>query len=364
MNSEIRVWSVDLSSYDATELESIFSLDSEHVLEELFVNNPQILMPGLTLVARQARAGKARIDDGELDLLGIDEYGGLVVFELKKKSLARKAVAQIIDYCSYLEALTERELLEYISGHSNQLETAREFDDFEDWYIERGWELESDLKPIKMVLVAFDADDAAFRMVDFLSKCGVAISIQTFQGFHHNKQTLLASQLDRAIEEQVGRKSRKQGRVELYRALAHKANELGIRKFWEDVKESLNISSSRYPTLSGITFLQPKIKLPDSKWNFWSSHSIVMENDGQIRVVFFPIAVHLCGEEFLRKKGEIPFGFEKPPNAEKAGDISDQWYCLLNQEGWVSHKDSLIELINGVSDAWRNYGNETDELEA
>lgn len=363
MNSEIRVWSVDMSNYDAKELESIQSLESEHVLEELFVNNPQMLMPGLTLVARQARAGKARVEDGELDLLGIDEYGGLVVFELKKKSLARQAVAQTIDYCSYLESLTERELLDYISKYSSQLKTASSIDDFEAWYIERGWELENDLKPIKMVLVAFDADDAAFRMVDFLSERGVAISIQTFQGFHHHKQTLLASQLDRAIEEQVGRKSRKLSRVELYRALAHQASELGISEFWEDVKESLSISSSRYPTLSGVTFSQPKIKFFENKWNSGSSHSIIMENE-RIKIIFFPAAVHLCEREFNKKKEEILFRFEKPTNAEKTNKISDQWYCLLNQDEWILHKESLMNLTNHVNDAWRNYRKETGEPES
>ena len=35
-------------------------------------------------------------------MLGIDEYGRLVVFELKRGTLVREAVAQIIDYASDL----------------------------------------------------------------------------------------------------------------------------------------------------------------------------------------------------------------------------------------------------------------------
>ena len=59
-----------------------------------------MLMPDLTLVGRQTPAG-----GGALDLLGVDEDGRLVVFELKRGTLTRDAVAQVIDYCSYLESL-------------------------------------------------------------------------------------------------------------------------------------------------------------------------------------------------------------------------------------------------------------------
>ena len=361
MNSEIKIWAVDTSKRTADELKSIESLESEKNLEDLFANNPEILMPRLTLVARQARAGKARVEEGELDLLGIDEYGKLVVFELKRKELARNAVAQIIDYCSYLESLTEDELIDYISKSSGQGSIKKEFEDFKSWYTERGWELENDLKPVKMVLVAFDADDAAFRMVEFLSECGVAISIQTFQGFDLGKQTFLASQLDRAIEERIGRGRKKQSLGERRRALNHRAIEMGIGDFWLDMVESLNFASYNYPTQSGITFSQPKIKLRQSRWNFWSSHSIVLESEGTIRVTFFPIAVHLCLEKFGNIEKEITSKFEKPVNAEKTNRASEQWSCILDQSSWLSHKDALMDLAKQVQDAWLFFEAKPDE---
>ena len=75
------------------------------MLEVVLVANPDMLMRGLTLVGRQVP-----VETGYVDLLGIDEDGRLVVFELKREKLTRDAVAQILDYCTYLEALSDSEL--------------------------------------------------------------------------------------------------------------------------------------------------------------------------------------------------------------------------------------------------------------
>ena len=77
--------------------------DTERLLEGTLVNHPDMLDPGLTLVGRQTRT-----DDGWLDLLGVDEDGRLVVFELKRGTLSRDAVAQVIEYASFLDAKSKR----------------------------------------------------------------------------------------------------------------------------------------------------------------------------------------------------------------------------------------------------------------
>ncbi len=53
-----------------------------------------------------------------LDLLGVDEDGRLVVFELKRGTLSRDAVAQIIDYASDLDSKSDSTLAEHISDNS------------------------------------------------------------------------------------------------------------------------------------------------------------------------------------------------------------------------------------------------------
>ena len=96
MSDDIRIWKIDDSSKAATPVESTNRMETENLLEELLVRNPDMLMPGLTLVGRQTPT-----ESGNLDLLGVDADGRLVVFELKRERLRRDAVAQIIDYCSH-----------------------------------------------------------------------------------------------------------------------------------------------------------------------------------------------------------------------------------------------------------------------
>ena len=79
MNDDIRIWEVGDPSKAAKPVESTNRMETEALLEGLLVGNPDMLMPGLTLVGRQMPT-----DSGFLDLLGVDGDGRLVVFELKR----------------------------------------------------------------------------------------------------------------------------------------------------------------------------------------------------------------------------------------------------------------------------------------
>ena len=105
MSTDIGIWKIDRESSVATKLDPADRMETEKMLEDVVVANPNMLMGGLKLVGRQVSAGT-----GQLDLLGIDEEGRLVVFELKREKLTREAVAQILDYCTYLETLSDSEL--------------------------------------------------------------------------------------------------------------------------------------------------------------------------------------------------------------------------------------------------------------
>ena len=147
MNDEIKIWEIDDPKEGGRPVESIDQTDTENALEEALVKSPDMLMQGLTLVGRQTPT-----DSGNLDLLGVDDDGRLVVFELKRGKLTRDAIVQIVDYCSWLESLTETELAKQIASRSGTSGVDK-IDDFETWYgIRRGKPL-VELKPIRMVLV-------------------------------------------------------------------------------------------------------------------------------------------------------------------------------------------------------------------
>ena len=113
---KIKLWSVESSgSRKATAVADIDTTETEQQLEDLLVNAPDLLMDNLTLVGRQLPT-----EGGPLDLLGVDADGRLVLFELKRGTLTRDAVAQALDYASDLAVLGEDKFVRLIDEHSGQ----------------------------------------------------------------------------------------------------------------------------------------------------------------------------------------------------------------------------------------------------
>ena len=144
METDIEIWEIDRASRAGTKLGLAERVETEEMLEAVLVENPGMLMRGLTLVGRQFP-----VETGYADLLGIDEDGRLVVFELKREKLTRDAVAQVLDYGTYLEALPDSELATLITERSGTGGITR-ISDFEEWYGSQGGE---SIKPVRMVLV-------------------------------------------------------------------------------------------------------------------------------------------------------------------------------------------------------------------
>ena len=348
MTDEIRIWALDGSSDNAEPVSPTDRVEREDYLEIVLVKNPHMLMPGLTLVGRQMPT-----DSGPLDLLGIDREGRLVVFELKRGKLTRDAIAQAIDYCSYLESLPETELVTYIEDHSGKSGIDK-ISDFASWYDERqgGKELTS-LRPTAIVLVGLGIDERAQRMVGYLAESGLDITLLTFHGYQCGDKTLLARQVEGGEAGDIGSKPRRQRDEELRRRQGELAQELGISSLWQGAVKALSIASDGSATKSGITFYLPKITMPHNV-TVYGSHSVVIdEMRRNIRITFYPASVHLCRDVFEKEKGTIPFQFEKPPNAPTTSEVSEQWYCLLDEKRWETHKDAIIALATKVHDAWQ-----------
>ena len=291
------------------------------------------------------------VDGGILDLLGVDEDGRLVVFELKREKPTRAAVVQAIDYCAYLESLTEPELAAYIAEHSGKNGVDR-IVDFESWYGDRQGARMISLRPTKIVLVGLGTDARAHRMVEFLAESGVDISLLTFHGYQCGDRMLLARQVEGSVENRDMSRRLRQSDADRRRALDERARELNMDGLWRDAVDALNIASMGAPRKAGITFYQSRITLPDNV-NVYGSHSVVIEQPGMIRVTFFPGAVDVCWNKFQDKKETIPFEFETPPNAPTTKRISEQWYCLLDEKKWGEHREALAALTNDMHDAWR-----------
>ena len=113
----LKIWAVeDEHGEKITPLDTARQTESEALLEDILTRNPDMLEEGLQLVGRQT--GTA---GGPLDLLGVDRDGRLVVFELKRGTLNRDAVAQVIDYASYLDAMDLDSLYRHVAERSGIL---------------------------------------------------------------------------------------------------------------------------------------------------------------------------------------------------------------------------------------------------
>ena len=312
-----------------------------------------MLMPGLELVGRQTP-----VAGGNLDLLGVDREGRLIVFELKRGALTRAAVTQVIDYCSSLESMANSELAAHIAERSGNRGIGG-IEDLEEWYDQRFEKQIESLRPVRMALVGLGADESAIRMVNYLRNQGVGITLMTFYGYRHNGQVLLARHMEERVARDIDAPTVRRSAKERMDALDQLASNLGIEDLWQQMKKALRPPpTDTYPYAprnKGITFSH-RTQLPMDELvgvaGARGSHSIGMETDGQVRVTFYPVAIELCYEEFTARREKMPFQFETPPNAPATHRAPEQWYCLLDADGWAEHREGLVGLVEAVYQAW------------
>jgi hypothetical protein len=344
---------VDEAGKTAQLLEAAGSAETEAWLEDVLVQNPAMLMPGLKLVGRQTPTA-----NGYLDLLGVDSDGRLVVFELKREKLRREAVAQAVDYASWLDSLDDAELHRLIGDNSGRAGIP-EIGNFEEWYESNdNWDSLESLRPLRIVLVGLGADEPARRMADWLARKGVEIDLLTFLGYRHGERMLLARQLDHSDET---RKQQKQARIPRAEknairldAIDRKVEEYGMRDWWPDAVAMLERNSKpSYRANLGITFYKRRARTLSTGFRAAGSHKIEIIEPGLARVIFFPAAVDLCLDEFEALKPVIPFDLEPLSNAPPTEQVPEQWFCRLDERGWRKHKDSIEELVRMVDERWR-----------
>ncbi len=337
---ELRIWALaDASS--VVELEPLRAMEAESLLEDTLVANPDLLMPGLMLVGRQTPTA-----GGPLDLLGVDRYGRLSLFELKRGTLTRDAVAQVIDYAADLEAMDLSELAGLLVRESGE-RGIDEIEDLEDWYGQRfgGQELTS-LRPLRMFLVGLGADERAERMVDFLANnSGMDISLITFHGFAYGRKTLFAKHVH--VEGVVDSKSRSGDRyvsvAERRARLDERVEEYRVTELFGAVRDMFGATwpdSKMHPTVTGLS-----IKLKKQTYA-----RIDLGKTGEVWINFQPRAKALCLNEFEQPVAAIPhrtWPHDRDPLADADASVALQ----LTAEAWRTHEEMLTRLARVVHEA-------------
>ncbi len=343
----VQLWAVEEggqeSAIRAVPVTEVADTETERRLENLLVSAPKSLLDGITLIGRQFRTA-----GGPVDLLGVDQEGRLVVLELKRGTLTREAVAQILDYASDLSAMEDDQfarLIEQYSGRGG----VDEIEDFSDWYNREFPNADSLLsEPPRMVLVGVGADATSMRVVDFLAKAGIDIQLLTFHAFRSDGKLMLARQVETAAPaRRAGSSSQtKQGNrkelLELAEGVGSKALLLEVADFLENRMECY-----RWPGKTAFSFsLQGQTDEGKPSLHSYATLRVDRNRKGTLILSFHPraeAAAPEASEQFL----------QEVPSAQRR---NSSWIALevaIREATWPELRPALEQVVNAIVEGWR-----------
>jgi hypothetical protein len=139
------------------------ALSDSHIeadLETWIAADSEIIGDRILIIDRQRPVTEV----GRIDLLGIDREGTLIIIELKRDRAPREAVAQALDYASWIDSANETEIISYAAEYLKRpLEDA-----FRDYFQDELPELSCQRH--KITLVAPRLDASAERIITYLSE--------------------------------------------------------------------------------------------------------------------------------------------------------------------------------------------------
>ncbi len=352
---DIKLWQLEGSR--ATPLASNNRLESEHLLEETLVENPDLLIDGLTLVGRQTPT-----EGGPLDLLGVDPNGRLVVFELKRGTLSRDAVAQVIDYASHLDDMDLGDLAAHIASASGAHGIDR-IDDFEEWYGRKYREDLELLKPLRLFLVGLGVDERTERMVRFLAvNSEMEISLLTFHGFDQGGKTLLAKQVEVSATEEARptRRRRHRTKAEYQAILDRKLRESEVADLFAEVLTAWDAVWSSPGKAPGVFGL--RLRLGNPRTGGYATLARLEPWSREVAMVFYSEAIRLCREEFRPfVEGDDAIPHETSPmNQAPVSDPQPEIKLKVSRDVWSAHQTRLTALLQSVYEAWHDLEEDDD----
>ena len=348
MADELKIWALR-DGNEPEAVEGVSGVKLEDILEAMLVSRPEMLESGLHLVGRQTPT-----ESGPLDLLGVDEGGRLVVFELKREKLTREAVTQCIDYASALDEKAPEELAAFIAEHSGS-GGIEKIDNFEEWYQGRFDENElSDLLPPRLTLVGLGVDERAERMARFLSRGGsrggVDISVLTFYGFEHGGETLLARkvEVERDTAVRTGQRtyrSAAERRLELQTRLV----KMGLVELFEDVDKTLRATLPDSVQTYGSYGVSYKLRDGNNR-RLRFCYLWVDENAG-LTVVWYPWRV--ASEPYYSPDALDSLRAEAGQWGWRAEGNDRDFALPIDSAGqWDERRDGLVRFIETALESW------------
>lgn len=172
MATTIKMWEVVDGSLRTIADTNLADSHVEAELENWIKGNPDILGDRLLIIDQQRDIPGV----GRLDLLAVDESGKFVVIELKRDRTSREAVAQALDYASWLDGASAEAILGYADAFLGRPMAEAFFERFQTEMPEISCQSH------RVTLVAPRLDAAAERTITYLAeRYGVDINAVFFQ---------------------------------------------------------------------------------------------------------------------------------------------------------------------------------------
>lgn len=343
---EIRLWAIEKDDTDrpnAVPVQPLTQMEAESQLEELLVKSPDILMPKLRLVGRQNPTVS-----GFLDLLGIDEDGNLVLFELKRGTLTREAVAQSIDYASWLAAMTKETLAQHIGERSGSGGIER-IADFDAWYQDTYPNTPGGYAgPPRIFLVGLGTDERTERMTDYLAQSNLNISLITFYCFQQDNKILLAKHVNVKAPVQGESERARYTKTSNLEALMQLAAKCGSGPLLESAASFLRdtLPAYEWPSKSGYSYsLMHRTDQGTPTYRVYVSVYLNERRPGQLQIWFWQRAIEAAPQAFADLKGRPGLKF-----GEKNGNL-DLWVKSASE--WESLRTALQPVLASVVEGWK-----------
>lgn len=184
MPLEFGLWRVD----DKPVRVATRQMPLESRLEELIEADPGILGRPLLLIGRQVSTRYGKV----VDLLGLDAEGALHVLELKRDRTPRDVVAQVLDYGSWAQELTNEQIRDIYTSYARTRGLPEELD--EAFALRFGGTPPEALNSThSLTIVASEIDAATERIVTYLaSGFQVPVNVLFFRYFEDEGRSYLA----------------------------------------------------------------------------------------------------------------------------------------------------------------------------
>lgn len=347
MGDKIGIWSLQATTDGkeiAAPLEELHDTETEKRLEDLLVESPDVLLPGLTLVGRQLPT-----EGGPLDLLGVDTDGRLVLFELKRGMLTREAVAQILDYASYLAEQNAEDLARLVEQNSGR-NGIQPIEDFQEWYQGEFPEAADQFtSQIRLVLVGLGVDGRAKRVVNYLAHTGLDVQLLTFQAFRFGSSLFLARKVETVGPITRTGKTSGGSKQQNRRHLMELAREQGVEELLAEVADFIDsrVPGYRWPHKTAYTyFLAEQTEAGRPTQRAYVSLWVDLKSRGRLLLSLAERAIDAAPEA-------VTDMINKLSEAKRTESSWTPFELPIGRDTWENVREPLGTLIDAIVNAWK-----------